>query len=200
MILHDALTRVAESLAKTRTLRRTILEKIGEDSDSPFIPSREKLTPDMSRELHIRKSDHECLMASLASDPILRANMIPWMIDFEGDESPAGVDYDKLKTDQKVMLTAANANFGTLPKEIRTWITGHGFEISDSGSSANGWHLGVPCTDLEAALLCKLAHEQLETHLDAGVLTVSLKFWGWRFRGLYTEDEAEAFLAERTSS
>jgi len=199
MTLHEALCRVAKSLVAMKAFNQKLLAEMGEDPDALMFP-RNKFSDEQNRQRDQMKREHETMMEGFAADPQLRQHMVPWMIDFEGDESPKGIEWDKHEkgnVDRKDFVAAVRADFGELPRKVRAWIEEHHFEISDSGSGCGGWHLGVPCSDKDAARLCQLAQDKLKVYLDAGVLTICLRFWGWRFEDVYTNDAAEEFLKAR---
>lgn len=127
--------------------------------------------------------DEDRMMAEFAADPDLRAHMRCWMFDFEGTEAP------NRKLLESEIDRATHARFGRLPIIVRTWLEGRKYQITDSGSGAGGWHLGVHCDDAELASLSPLARIIFAEQIASGDLTLSLKFWGWHFKGL--EEPAE---------
>jgi hypothetical protein len=141
-----------------------------------------------------RQHELEHIMEVYASDPDLRQNMTCWMVDFEGTETPD----EKMVYDASPM--ASQAQFGVVPKKVRQWLEANKFEISDSGSGLNGWHLGIPCTDDQARMLCVRARIEFKDYLEAGVLAIRLAFWGWRFTKLRTDEDVNKFLRERLVS
>ncbi len=122
------------------------------------------------------------------------------MVDFEGKEQPPGASRSENNTTPEQFDTAMRADFGELPRIVRSWLEARGFSISDTGSGTVGWHLGVPCTDEAQERLCRLAYRELATYIEAGALTISLHFWGWRFKDIYNIPAAESFLATQAVS
>lgn len=133
----------------------------------------------------------EALEESFAADPELREHMLPWMLDFEGsEEPPEGSNLEAL----------IGAKFGELPRIVSAWLEKHQARVTDSGSGLGGWHFGALCSDEQATRLCRLAREELRVYLDAKVLTMRLRFWGWRFEDMYHAGMEAAFLAKQAAS
>ena len=204
--LHDARMRVARGLIRIADLAeaidasRTLREANVQDlfiEDSPESP----LVVDMELDKEYRTQDAALkrTLASYASDAELRASMVPWMVDFEGTAAPSWTFEQRMPTDEE-LNSSAMAIYDELPRSVREWIDKQGFKITDSGAGSEGWHLGVPCTDSESDLLCRLAHAELVKSIEAGVLVVGIKFWGWRFVDLYNVQEAKNFLAKYSVS
>jgi hypothetical protein len=148
-----------------------------------------------------REAEHEMLMSRLASDPELRAHMQCWTIDFHGDEEPPGTVNGNIESMTPEQTAAATfADFGVLPRLVRQWAEEHGFHISGSESGAHGWLLGIPCTEAEADRLCRMAYDELGTHIRAGTLTLQIHFCGWTFKSMPTTEDAREFLRTQSIS
>lgn len=191
---HEGLIRTAEEITLARRGGRP--------------PTREENTWDddtisveQTDELQHRQATHERLMESLAADPDLRAEMRCWMVDFSGDEQPPGTVDGSISAMTPAQLEQATlADFGVLPRLIRGWAADHGFDVTDSESGADGWLLGIPCSDDESVSLCRLAHTELGSHLSAGTLAVHIHFIGWQFKALWSVDDARQFLQAQSVS
>lgn len=188
--LLDAMLRAATLMVENHKFWRKCMDEFEAkrtpgQKDTPLAISFSK---EQDRELEIGRHRHKKLMEGFAADPELRACMVPWMVDFTGREEPP---------EGMVLDAQSKAKFGELPTLVRTWCETNGFRITESGSGVGGWDLGVPCSDEDANRLCKHVHQDFRVHLDAGVLSVKLKFWGWRFKGLYNLNEAEKFIATK---
>ncbi len=140
------------------------------------------------------KYRNEGFMEMLAADPSMRPHLLCWMVDFSGSEEPAWVRSSKGPTPNEV-VRAIYVKEGTIGPHVSRWLDKHQFLVSDSGSGVGGWDLGVPCDDKDAEKLCRLAHDELHDFLAADVLTVQLRFWGWRFKKRLTLQEAKKLVA-----
>jgi hypothetical protein len=206
--LHKAMLRAAKSIVELSTFHQGLLDNATQDREA-----MQKLTHDSSNEevakalgfpadkavqLDIMRAQQERMMEEFASDPELRPHMQPWMVDFEGKEQPPTAGRNDITVDD--LETEIHADYGELPRVVRDWLESHGFHITDTGSGTTGWQLGVPCSDQEEERLCRLAYRELVTYIEAGVLTIRIHFWGWRFQGIYNDPAAETFLATQAAS
>jgi hypothetical protein len=203
--LHKAMRMAAQSLVALRDFQDGLIAAAEEisaarrggrppsEDEDPWEP--DAIPEEQRDELERRQGAHEALMEQIASDPGLRAEMRCWMVDFHGNEEPPGVRNGNVGTmTPEQMQRATHADFGVLPRLVRSWVTDRGFTITDSESGAQGWMLGIPCTDEESVRLCRLAHDELGPHITAGALRVHIHFFGWSFRQIPTRDDAIRFL------
>jgi hypothetical protein len=130
----------------------------------------------------IAKYQTHSYLDELATDPEIRQNMAPWMIDFHGHEQPGWAREGRQPTLGDISATL-DLKGSSLGKIVQDWLSEHDFHPGDRGGGVDGWDLGVLCSDQEASLLCSLAHVELRQYIDAEVLQIKLKFWGWRFKG-----------------
>ena len=197
--IHQAKLAVAQDIVALDELRA----RIGESEDGPFPQqmrsARELRSTEDGRAVLAKKRLLENRLMRLAADPDLRACLTCWMIDFEGAESSPCSDAWTESIADSDFMRAARADYGVVPRLVRTWLEENHFEISDSGSGTGGWHLGVACDDQEAARLCRLAHVELANEMEAGAFTMALKFWGWSLTDLFTVGQAQAFLGAELS-
>ena len=201
--LHRALIGAARLLLEEHALYRKVNPELDTDGLGPILSERELKETEAGRECLKKKNEVWGYLESCAADPTLRPFMECWMIDFEGREGiPALADnISPEDISGKLFETAARADFGVLPKLVRKWLDDNNMEISDSGAGADGWELGVACDDAEAERICLLAYDgDLWPHIEAGELSVRLKFWGWHFQEVRTADDAKEFMARRSVS
>lgn len=200
--LHEARLRVARAMTRLSDITQAI-----EDSRMREAQVEELFTEDsqlvvdieLEREFRTQDDDLKKMLARYASDAELRASMIPWMVYFEGAAVPAWTTEQRMPTEAE-LDSSAMALYDEVARDVRIWVERQGFKITDSGAGSAGWHLGVPCTDTEADLICRLAHEELAKPLEAKILSVAVKFWGWHFAELHNAEDAKNFIAKYSVS
>jgi len=177
--LEDAKLLYARGMQEQKAIRKKFAAQ--RQSDVPAYEEAKK---------HWRHSHHknQALMNQFAADPELRSHMTPWMMDFHGSQEPTWVKEGRLPTEQEANLLLRGVAMD-LAEVIHEWLNSHGFRVSDSGGGRGGWDLGVLCDDLEAVRLSALVQSELRRYIDAGLLNVQLKFWGWRFRNSEAQDD-----------
>lgn len=196
--LHEARLTIARAMVRLSDLTAAIDEaRVREAQLEELFNEDSQLVIDfeLEREFHAQEAALKRLLAHYASDSELRASMVPWMVDFEGTAAPAWTLEQRMPTSDE-LDSSAMVLYDETARDVRLWVEKHGFKITDSGSGSEGWHLGVPCTDSQAELLCRLAHDELSKMLKAKVLMIAIKFWGWRFAELYNAEEAKGFIAK----
>jgi hypothetical protein len=127
--------------------------------------------------------------------------MLCWIVDIDGKSDMTGVD--KLSDDeiqalaQKIIDTPgdfAAMNGGLMP-QIRTAIeTDIGLAIREIGSGGGIWHVGVPCDDTEALMLCHHLHVRFHRAIESGMLTIRKRFYRWRFRACFNPGAARLLI------
>ena len=105
-----------------------------------------------------------------------------WMVDATGSGvEMSEPEYEKLMN--AVMEDASKEkpthsyveSSGGLAAEARKVM--NTFNLTDSGSGSDGWHLGCHCTEIEAHQLCRKLHMQFAKAIDAGLLKVKRMAW-----------------------
>jgi hypothetical protein len=169
--------------------------------------AKPKITPEVQARIDAMQKEDDALKKKLnryAADPELRENMMPWMMDFHGGQEPEWVKNRTLPPEfQSGDLQggpSVRVSYAELPCKVRDVLEANGFKISDSGSGCGGWDLGVLCSDKDTAWLGGVIQAHFREYIEAGVLDVQLKFWGWRFREIRNLQGAEAFLKTRAAS
>lgn len=184
-VLRAARVAVARSLVSLNQARSAYHGELGGELHPE--PKRKELRKAYEK----AQRGYEALLEELASDPIVRAEMTPWMIDFHGSGGP---HHEAMPLTGPALRRAVQADVSEFARKIRAWLDSQNANITDSGSGMGGWDLGALCDDAEAARICREAQIDLREYLDAGVLTIHLRFWGWRLRGVSDLESAEAVL------
>lgn len=148
--------------------------------------------PRAQKRLKALESERKSFLNQMASDPTLRPHMWCWMVDISGKQEPAWVAEGRNPQGQEFEDSVKAKNL--LSSDVRKVIEDAGFRITDSGSGCGGWDLGVPCNDEESRRLCDLLHTKFRDHIDADLLEVHLKFWGWHINGIRNVTDAEKLL------
>jgi hypothetical protein len=123
----------------------------------------------------------------------IRRFMKPWMVDVIGQQGEC--DFSKEKGEKAINLLhesvqgsqEAKNEFaalvgGALAQNVCRFIVDTvRLSPTDSGGGCSGWHIGTPCTDDECMSLCNMLHLHFKKAIDAGLLKIQVKFWGWKF-------------------
>jgi hypothetical protein len=186
--LHTAKTLYAKAQIAREEIRKewksTTPEEEGSSDDPPRDPHREKL--------QAADRNIERLMARFAADPELRKHMWCWMVDFSGKIQPKWAEEGRQPTPIE-LTTSVKGDVTDLGKRLLKWLVLNDFQVTDSGSGFGGWDMGVPCNLEDGPRLCDLAYVEFKDYIEAGLLSVSLKFWDWRFKN-FGWDEWEEIL------
>ncbi len=197
--LADLLNRQGESHAAAMEIleRNAVAYKIGVLDEALIIRMSEEdrfnynsLIDDSNKAAHEIKNFTE----GLACNPAFFDIMMPWMVDIRGKDEPqaeallatAGAP---THANIKSMLETA----GALPKSVRDWLEEQKYPITDSGGGAGGWHLGIPCTEPQARMLCSDFHIQFRDPIRAGLLTIVRHFWGWKLPTMHNWEQAKNY-------
>ena len=191
--IHGAKAKAATLLVATETARAAFREALGD----PLVSGNHDPEEIPHGNYQQARRKYETFMTECAAVPALRAEMSPWMVDFSGTQSDVRHDPD-LEGD--ALTDAIRADVSTFARSVRMFIEEkHDCTVTDSGSGAGGWDLGALCSDEQSARLCRAAQDEFAPYIAAGMLTVSLKFWGWRFTDVGNTREAKEFLARLRS-
>ncbi len=134
------------------------------------------------RAWEIQKKKNDDLLEQCAADSELRKHMTCCMVDFHGTQEPDWAKEKRLPEGQE-FDAALKAEYAGLAKVLQVWLHENHFHVTDTGGGVTGWDVGVPGTYEDSTRLCDMAYEKFGEFISAGVLTVALRFWGWRFIG-----------------
>ena len=142
------------------------------------------------RAWEIQKKKNEDLLEQCAADPELRKHLTSFMVDFHGTQEPDWVKEKRLPEGRMFEFDeSVRAEYAGLSKVLQSWLHENGFRVTDTGGGVTGWDVGVRGNYEDSTRLCDMAYEKFGEYITAGVLTVSLRFWGWRFIGWTQEEE-----------
>lgn len=117
-----------------------------------------------------------------ASYPELFDILEQWMVDVKGQKD---CNEEMIKEVCDTLdFEKAISEIGDLPDMIQQFVKEHGFKITDRGFGCGGWHIGVPCNEINARRLCYLLHLNFPLQIRAGIIRVERHFWKWRFPDL----------------
>jgi len=124
----------------------------------------------------------------LAGFPHIRPHLSAWMVDVVGSESNATGESEMKEAVGVLLDEGASESFlsrvgGSLAQQVDQFIRKDcGRNPPDGGGGCTSWHIGTPCNDEQCASLTAAIHERFAKAIAAGLLTVRVSFWGWRFR------------------
>ena len=150
---------------------------------------------ELTKKYQTAKINVEQFACELAATPGFSKFIISWMIDIEGSSTEAGGD-DLIETLKSLDLRNLMQKCGAIPDIIQEFIESKGFKITDRGGGYTSWHIGVPCTNDDADILCGFLFGRFGELIERGTIKVKKKFWRHKLRGLYNWDELKTYLEE----
>jgi hypothetical protein len=156
------------------------------EGSGPAISS-DDLSEETNAQLEENRREKERLGQVCAGFPHIRPHLWCWMVDVHGTESNLcddeafGEGIDLLQENDGDGF--ASRAGGAMMQQVRRYITEElGMRITDSGGGCGGWHLGTPCGEAEMQTLTAALHGRFAKAVAAGLISVQVKFWKWRFR------------------
>ncbi len=185
MTLDEAKAQMAELIAERDSLYTTINPN---DSDqSPAGATEPEADQETMTALRDNKWAIERLGCICAGYAHIRPHLSPWMVDVVGTGCNMA-SQEQLEEGMEMILEGERESFaaragGSLAQEVYRFINDElQLHSTDIGGGACSWHIGTPCTDAECRELTSDLHNRFKKAIDAGLITVCVRFWGWKFR------------------
>lgn len=120
---------------------------------------------------------HQALISQLAAIPEEFEKLKVWVLEVRGqiDRFPDLNSFDPAEFEISDI-----DNISSLAKNIRLFLEDNEFQVSDAGFNNEIWHIGIWCTNEEAAHIYECISEKFKKAIQSELITLHRVFWDFR--------------------
>jgi hypothetical protein len=160
-----------------------------------FSKSHQKEQPELRDELNTLQKRYHRFMEGVATKPRHMDDLLCWMVDVHGKTN---ADIEKIVKSDSIdqFRESINEQSGSLADLVRAALESWGFTPTDSGCGGCDWHIGTPCTNVEADQLCNMINIEFPDEIRTERLYMRRWFTKFRFRQLSNDDAVIQFVKD----